>query len=349
MTVSLCVVAYNEEAFLNNLFKDIINQTYDHSKMEIVLVNSASTDNTRSVMERFAASKHDFKAITVLDNPRKKQASGWNVAISAAKGDVIIRIDAHSHIPPEFTRLNMKNIGEGEFVSGGVRPCIIENDTSWGKTLLDIENSLFGSSFNKCRRGGGKTYVKTMFHAAYRREVFENVGGFNENLLRTEDNEMHYRIRKAGYKLSFDSDIVSYQYARSNLKRMIKQKYGNGKWIGLTLGVAPGCISLFHFAPICFLLGMIATTALAALGIWQLAALMWSLYGLFALVSMALSIAQNGFLLPKLLMPLGFLILHLAYGIGTLVGLVQMPFKRKALAVCEDIDKVRKSVAENSI
>ena len=150
MTVSLCVVAYNEEAFLNNLFKDIINQTYDHSKMEIVLVNSASTDNTRSVMERFAASKHDFKAITVLDNPRKKQASGWNVAISAAKGDVIIRIDAHSHIPPEFTRLNMKNIGEGEFVSGGVRPCIIENDTSWGLSLLDLENSLFGSSFNKC-------------------------------------------------------------------------------------------------------------------------------------------------------------------------------------------------------
>lgn len=347
MTVSLCVVAYNEESFLHNLLNDISNQTYEHSKIEVVLVNSASTDNTRKIMEDFALSDHDFRSVIVVDNKRKKQASGWNIAISASSGDVIIRIDAHSHIPPSFTELNVKNLESGEYVSGGVRPCIIENDSNWGKTLLRVENSLFGSSFNKCRRGVGKTYVKTMFHAAYRREVFAKAGGFNENLLRTEDNEMHYRIRSAGYKLSFDSEIVSYQYARSTLERMVKQKYGNGKWIGLTLGVAPGCISPFHLVPFCFIIAILGTTTFLALGFWQLSALMWGMYAVFALVNTVLSIIQDGFLPQSLLMPFLFLILHLAYGIGTLVGVCQMPFKRNKLKYCEDIDIVRNAVLKS--
>ena len=105
--------------------------------------------------------------------------------------------------------------------------------------LLQVENSLFGSSINSSRRSEEKAYVKTMFHAAYRREVLDKVGLFNEQLLRTEDNEFHYRIREAGYKLCYDPSFGSYQYARSDFKRMVKQKYGNGYWIGLTLKVCP--------------------------------------------------------------------------------------------------------------
>lgn len=348
MKISLCIVAYNEESFLPNLFNDLKAQTYPHEKTEIILVNSASTDKTKEIMEQFAAEDHGFRSVLILDNPKKVQACGWNIAISAASGDVIFRIDGHTHIPSEFAQLNVDNIKSGEYVSGGIRSCLIENENAWTKTLLQVENSLFGSSVNKCRRGGEKTYVKTMFHAAYRREVFAKAGGFNENLLRTEDNEMHYRIREAGYKLSFDPAILSYQYARSNLRKMIRQKYGNGKWIGLTLGVCPGCISVFHLIPFCFLGGIVLTSVLAALGWWQLGALMWALYGLFALVNTVISIVQDGFLLPKLLMPFLFLILHVSYGVGTLVGLVKMPFSAKKLRNCKEIEDTGRRVMQNS-
>lgn len=329
-TVSLCVIALNEEKFLPNLLNDLLSQTYPHEKTQIVLVDSGSVDATKSIMESFAADHaEEYMGITVADNPQKIQASGWNVAISCATADVVIRIDAHTHIPAEFTAKNMALQRTGEYVTGGTRPCVIENKTAWGELLLETENSLFGSSINISRRGTQKQYVKTMFHAAYRREIFEKVGGFNESLLRTEDNEMHYRIRQAGYRFCFDPDIVSYQYARSNLKRMVKQKYGNGYWVGLTLGVCPGCISVFHLVPLAFVLAIIATSVLAILGYGFLSTLMWCSYAVFTLlgvVSAVINGKANGFIW---MMPVLLLILHVSYGLGSLVGLIQIPAWKK--------------------
>lgn len=344
-TVSLCVIALNEEQFLPNLLEDLLAQIYPHEKTEIVLVDSGSTDKTREIMEAFAANHaEEYMGITVADNPKRIQASGWNVAISHATADVVIRIDAHTHIPAEFAAKNMAAQQAGEYVTGGIRPCVIENKTAWGEVLLETENSLFGSSINISRRGTQKQYVKTMFHAAYRREVFEKAGSFNENLLRTEDNEMHYRIRQAGYKFCFDPEIVSYQYARSSLRRMIKQKYSNGYWIGLTLGVCPGCISVFHLVPLAFVLAIIVTTVLVMLGYGLLAALMWCAYGLFVLAGTVACIINGKANRFVPLMPLLFLVLHVSYGAGTLVGLVKMPFQRKKLGVCKEIEITRRAV-----
>lgn len=329
MTVSLCVIAYNEEKFLPNLLEDLAKQTYPHELIEIVLVDGNSSDQTKQVMMDFRDSEKSFKEIKILDNPKRIQAAGWNVAISHATEDVIIRIDAHTHIPAEFTEKNMRLQESGEYVTGGVRPCVIENPNAWKNTLLEVENSLFGSSIAGSRHSSEKKYVKSMFHAAYRREVFEKAGLFNESLLRTEDNEMHYRVRNAGYKLCFDPDIVSYQYARSSLKKMIKQKFGNGYWIGLTTGVCPGCISIYHFVPFAFILGILFTTILAFLGVWQIAAMMWSAYFLFTLVSMVVTVIQKKGNICTICMPILFLVLHVSYGIGTFVGLVKMPGWRK--------------------
>ena len=337
MTVSLCVVAYNEEAYLPRLLDDFRNQTYPHELTEIVLIDSSSTDKTRQIMQEFGRENTSFFNVQVLDNPQKVQAAGWNIAIEKAKGDVIIRIDAHTHIPPEFTLKNMELQEMGEYVTGGVRPCLIDNPTTWKETLLEVENSMFGSSVSKGRKNNKASYVKSMFHAAYRREVFEKAGGFNPNLLRTEDNEMHYRIRKAGYKLYCDPNIVSYQYARSDFKRMVKQKYGNGYWIGLTLGVCPWCISVFHLVPFAFVLGIALTTVLAFLGIWQLMALMWAAYGLFVLTGTVCAILNKKANRFTILMPFLFLIMHVSYGIGTLVGLLKMPFCRNKLSYKGDL------------
>lgn len=326
LTLSICVVAYNEEGFLPRLLENIRSQKYPHELTEVVLVDSMSTDSTRSVMEKFKLEAKDFFSVQVLSNPKKIQAAGWNVAISNAKGDVIARIDAHSMLPAEYSENVMKNIAGGENVVGGIRPCIIENETQWGNILLQTENSMFGSSINVSRRSKEKQYVKTMFHAAYRKEVFERAGLFNEKLLRTEDNEMHYRIRSNGYRLCYDPEIVSYQYARSSLKRMVKQKYGNGKWVGITLKVCPGCVSIYHFVPFVFVLAIIVTALAAVFGWWYFAAAMWGLYALFAVVNTVFSaISAKKFNVFYFLMPFLFLLLHVSYGAGTAVGLFQMP------------------------
>ena len=125
---------------------------------------------------------------------------------------------------------------------------------------------MFGSSAASYRRSEKKSYVKSVFHGAYKREVFDNVGGFDEQLGRTEDNEIHYRIRKAGYKICYSPDIISYQHTRSTLKGMLKQKYGNGYWVALTLKVCPGCLSFYHFVPLCFVIGIIGVSILKAIG-----------------------------------------------------------------------------------
>lgn len=324
MTVSLCVVAYNEEQYLPKLLQDLDAQTYPHGLTEIILIDGGSSDATKKIMKEYSEKNNSFYSIQVLDNPDRVQAAGWNVAIANYKSDVIIRIDAHTHIPAEFTAKNMVLQENGEYVTGGIRPCLISNPTPWKETLLEVENSMFGSGFSKVRKNTKATYVNSMFHAAYRREVFEKAGNFNVKLLRTEDNEMHYRIRKAGYRLYCDPDIVSYQYARSDLKKMISQKFGNGYWVGLTLGICPGCISLFHLVPLMFVLGIIFTTVLAMLSIWQPAVLMWGAYVMFVVIGMVSTIINekaNGW---TFMMPALFLIMHVSYGVGSLIGIFRL-------------------------
>ena len=332
MTASVCIVALNEERYLGRLLRDIESQTYPHELIEILLIDSLSTDGTKRIMQEFSETDKSFSSVKFFDNSDRIQAAGWNLAIANATGDVIIRLDAHTRISADFIEKNMAHQERGEYVTGGVRPCIMDEPTPWRKTLLEAENSLFGSSVSKGRRGKRSGYVKSMFNAAYRREVFERAGVFNTSLLRTEDNEMHYRIRKAGYKLYCDPEIVSRQYARGNLCDIIKQKYGNGYWIGVTLGICPGCVSLFHLVPLAFLLGIIGTSALAIFGLWHLSAIMWIAYGIFVLSGTIVTVISgkaNGF---TPLMPFLLSTMHLSYGIGTLFGILCIPFckiKRK--------------------
>lgn len=328
--LSIGIIAYNEELFLPNLLDDMKIQKYPHKLIEILLIDSCSSDKTKQLMIDFQnKNKDDFFSIQVLDNPKKNQAAGWNVAIKNFTGDVLARIDAHTKIPSEYSEIVMNTIQDGEMIVGGLRPCIIEKNTSWANVLLQVENSLFGSSINPSRRSLDKAYVETMFHAAYRREVFDKVGLFNESLLRTEDNEFHYRVRKTGFKLCYNPQIVSFQYARSDFAKMIKQKFGNGYWIGLTLKICPQCINLYHLIPFVFVISIILTTLLCFIGFFQLAVLMWGLYGLFSIINTVVSIVKNKFYLSSLLMPFLFLVLHIAYGIGTCKGIICLFRKQK--------------------
>lgn len=358
MFITICVIAYNEENTLKSVLQDIISQEYDHKDMEVLLVDSASTDGTRKIMHDFAKentadTQMGFRDVKVLQNPKRTLPCGWNVALKAFKGEAILKVDAHASIPSDFVRKNVEVLESGEDICGGQRPNIVDNPTPFRYTLLLAETSMFGSSIAPYRNNPGRSYVKSMFHAAYRRKVFDKTGGFNENLARTEDNEMHYRMRKAGFKLCFEPQIISYQHTRSSLPKMLKQKYANGYWIGLTSGVCPQCLSLYHFVPFVFVLaillslvccagfGIAAAQGIEFTGILRLfykavmslTALMWGLYWLLAVFMALVAVIGNPKLrnITCLLLPVLFFLLHVSYGIGTMAGLIKMPFWVKGI------------------
>lgn len=328
--ISVAVVAYNEESCIEGILSDLTAQEYPHGRIEVVLVDGASSDGTKRKMLDFAGrnerGENGFFRVIVLDNPKKILPAGCNVALRAYTGDVFVRVDAHARIPSDFVESIVLVQKEGIFACGGPRPTVVEDPTPWRYTLHVAEESAFGSSVADYRRAGERRAVSSVFHGAYRREVFDRVGLYNEELARTEDNDMSYRIRHAGYDIVFDPSIRSVQYMRSSLGRMLKQKYGNGYWIGRTFYVQPRCLQPYHLVPLAFVLGVLAVALLGCFVSWTPFAVCAVLY-LLLCVALAVRSAcvapaeeRNATMIA---LPLVFVLIHLSYGIGTAVGIVR--------------------------
>ena len=322
-TVTFGVIAFNEQAYISDLLNDLLAQTYPKELIEVILVDGNSTDDTKKIMLDFqSVYLSNYHSIKVLDNPKRIQPVGWNIVIAHSTADVILRIDAHAKLPNDFIKTNMKCINSGEFVCGGPRINIIDEDTPWKKMLLDSEQAMFGSGFASYRQDTQeKKYVSSVFHGAYRKEVFERAGLFNEKLVRTEDNEIHYRIRNAGYQICYSPEIKSYYQTRNSLEKLLKQKYQNGFWVGKTLFVSPKCLSVFHFVPFLFVIFSIMAVILAITGLWEMLAFLASLYFLFLSVTTVVCLVKNKNI-TDLLLPFVIFFIHISYGIGTMIGII---------------------------
>ena len=328
--VSVGIVALNEEPALPSLLEDVLEQDFPHERIELLLADSGSTDRTRSVMERFAAEHGDeFFDVKVLDNPGRIAAAGINVCLAVYSGDAFVRIDAHSTIPAGFISSCVSVLEEGECVVAGPRPTMAFPETNWTNTLLVAEESAFGSSVADYRFRAEKSYVDSAFHAMMRREVVETVGLYDERLPRTEDNDYFYRIRMAGYKIRFDGRIFSQQHARASLRRVAKQKYGNGYWVGRTLFIQPKCLKAYHFAPFVFVLGVLALVIAGFAASWIPFLACGAAY-LLICVALAVRAAVQS---PKrciafAALPVVFFTIHITYGAGTCVGIARGLFDR---------------------
>ena len=323
MTVTFGVIAYNEHRYLPDLLEDLLKQTYSRSLIEVILVDGNSTDDTLNIMKAFQQKYKDvFLDIKVLDNPKRNQPAGWNVVLKNSTSDILLRIDAHARLPENFVEKNVECINRGEYVCGGPRENIIDENSPWKQMLLAAEQSMFGSGIASYRQDTEKKkYVKSVFHGAYRKEVVDKVGFFNEKLKRTEDNEYHYRVRKNGYKICYDPEIKSYYQTRNSLKGMVKQKYLNGYWIGKTLLCCPKCISVFHLVPFAFVLSVFFTTILAVVGIWWPLIALWGAYGIVN-IGMTVGAFRQNFRFVYVAIPMVFLLLHVNYGVGTALGII---------------------------
>ena len=318
MKVSIIITARNEEKYLPMLFEDILTQTYPLQNIEVVLMDSNSTDNTRKLMEEFK-NNNESLSVQIVTNERQIQAAGFNEGVKHATGDVVLKIDAHSRIPQDFVQKNLNEIIAGAFVCGGNRPTVVDSDDDFSKTLHIVEESALGSSIANYRKSNVKRKVNSIFHGMYRKEVFEKVGLADERLLRTEDNEFHYRVRKAGYDIIFNPEIESYQYIRPTFTKMIQQKFANGYWIGLTSHICRDCLSLFHFGP-----GVFVATLLILMMFTPISFIpLLTVFGLYILAVLGLSIfeiSKQKYNHTLLLIPFIMIAVHFAYGIGTIKG-----------------------------
>ena len=320
MKISFIVVAYNAAGSLGALLEDLLAQTIPHEQIEALLVDSASTDATRAIMLDFAkAAPFEVK---VLDNPKRWLASGINVALGAATGDAIIRLDAHARIPRDFLQKNLQALTRGEDIVGG---CVLGGAPSgaWESVLRTVDTSRFCGGAAPFRNGGEARYVDTLAYALYRREVYDKVGLYDERLRRTEDNDMHYRMRRAGYRFYFSPDIVSCHAARATMRGQLRQKWGNGYWIGRTMRIQPRCFAPRHLIPALFVLALLFGLLLLPLSAWPLLLLLsaYLVCDLFFAVRGALS-QETGRLLALLTLPFLFPAVHVVYGVGTLAGLL---------------------------
>ncbi len=325
LIISVGIVAYNEEEKIGELLELLKAQCYPKDKTELLLINSMSTDKTLEIFEGFKKeNKLDYFDIKIIENIGKIQSAGWNEAIKNFSGDALIRLDAHAIIADNFISKNVETLCSGEMVCGGKRPNLPAGEKAEQLLVHMSDSSMFGGSFAKYHSSEEKAYVKTVFHGCYRREVLEKVGFFNESLGRTEDNDFHSRIRKAGYKICYNPEILSYQFSRSDAIASVRQKYGNGYWIGRTTAINPDCISLFHYVPFLFVIGIILASIFSIISPVPL----FLGLGAYSLVNLLLSIlafisAEKKHII-YILLPFMFWALHLSYGIGTLVGFISI-------------------------
>ncbi len=325
--VSFIVVALNAEDCLPCLLSDLLQQTYPSDLTEAILVDSASTDGTRAIMEDFRG-RAPFP-VTVLSNPRRWLASGCNLAIAAAHSDALVRLDAHARIPEDFLARSVSALSEGENIVGG-SVASAEPSGDYAVLLRALDTSRFCGGAAAFRNEGKPRYVDTLAYALIRRRVFDAVGLYDERLRRTEDNELHYRMRRAGFRFFYTPSIHSVHAARDTLSGHFRQKWGNGYWIGRTMHIQPRCFAPRHLVPMFFVLAIMLGLALLPVSRVPLGLLLSCYIVLDVAFTLEAAVqARKAGMLLFFLLPFLFPSMHLTYGIGTLAGLLT-PEKRHA-------------------
>lgn len=319
--VSALLVTRNEQTYIEQAMLSLINQTYPRDRYEIIVIDGGSSDQTLSIVERLLTEyRTESFEIKCFDNPKQILASGWNIGIKAAKGDFVIRIDAHAKAESDIIEKSvdtLMSIPDAVCVGGRLVTKSIEgNDEIVSKVL----SSPFGVGNSLFRVSSVPGYADTAVYGLYRKDIFEKVGYFNEHYARNQDIELHARIKKAGYKFYFNPGIVTTYYARNTVPRMMRQAFGNGKWNMVLLKNRSAALSIRHIIPFVFVVYLIVSTVMgfAHKFFWIQEIIILMVHLMLGLMQ---SFKKTRDIREILLMPWLFLLLHLSYGIGYLAGI----------------------------
>ena len=330
--VSIIIPCRNEEKFIGMCLDSLLVQDYPKEHLEIFVVNGMSEDRTRQIVGNYSK-KHSF--IKLIDNPQKNTPYALNIGIKNAKGEIIIRMDAHATYQNDYISKCVKYLYEYEADNiGGTMVTLPQNDTFIGKAVVVALSHRFGVGGSIFRTGTNEPqYVDTVFGGCYKREVFNKIGLFNENLQKGQDFEFNVRLKNTGGKILLVPDIVSYYYARSALnKSFCKFYFGEGFWAVYPVKfVGKSFLSLWRLVPFAFVATLIST------GIFSIFFSFFKWLFIFTACSYFLTNLYFSFRIAVnkknfryfFVLPLVFSIIHINYGIGSAVALLKLLFHKK--------------------
>jgi succinoglycan biosynthesis protein ExoA len=276
--VTVIMPVLNEARFIRHVLDAVLAQDYD--RIEVLVVDGGSTDSTRDQV-----SGMNDPRVRILDNPGRLQACALNTGIDAAQGHVIVRVDGHTIVAPDYVRqcVHYLNITGADNVGGPLRYFGL---TPWGRAIAAAYRSPFGvpSRFT-INRGAG--YVDTVYLGAWPRAVFERLGRFDERLKVNEDYEFNYRIRAAGGRIYLAPEICSDYYGRQTLGGLWRQffRYGEGKFAVLVK--YPGSARPRHLVAPAFVAALVGGAFLAPVfrAVRRLWGILLAIYGAAALIA----------------------------------------------------------------
>jgi len=307
--VSVIIPCRNEEKFISRCLDSIVTNDYPKEKLEVLIIDGMSDDKTREIIDGYIK---QYSYIKLLDNHKKFTPFALNIGVKESKGEIIIRMDAHSTYKKDYISTCIKYLNEYDADNiGGIWKIIPREKTLVAKSIAFASSSIFGAGDAYYRRGysGEPRWVDTVFGGCYKKEVFDKIGLFNENLLRSQDMEFNLRLRKAGGKILLVPDIVSYYYPKSNLKDFFLHNFEDGIWAICPLKFIRMPLKLRHYIPLIFVLTL-------PLNIWFYIPL--SLF-----FSLQIAFREKDFRL-FLVMPLAFGARHIGYGLGSIIGLIKL-------------------------
>jgi len=258
------VPCFNEQRTIRSLLDSIYHQTYPRQNIEVIIADGLSTDQTRQEIIGFKLANEDL-VVEVVDNPKRSIPSGLNQAIDTARGDYIVRLDAHS-VPAEDYVARSISALESELGDnvGGLWEIQPGSDTWQARSIARAAAHPLGVGDARYRVGGRAQEVDTVPFGAFRRSLIERIGNFDETLLTNEDYEFNTRIRKAGGKIWFDPGIKSQYIARRSIGDLARQYWRYGFWKVKMLRRFPESFRWRQLAG----LFVLSFPVLAVLGLW---------------------------------------------------------------------------------
>lgn len=319
--VSILLPIRDEADTIDRCLDAVLGQDYPHERMEVLVADGMSTDGTRRKLAELA---EGYAHLQVIDNPGRIVATGLNMLTARARGEILIRVDGHCVIAPDYVRNCVQRLAAGgvDVVGGPMRSI---GETFISDNISVATSSRFGVGYSAFRTETGVTKpVDTVPFPAITRAMIARVGLYDEELVRNQDDEHNYRIRKAGGVVLLANEVRSDYYSRSSLRGLWRQYSQYGYWKVRVMQKHPRQMRPRQFVPFIFVLSLILLTLGALFIPWGWIALVGfvSAYLLVNLAASILTAARRGWrYLP--LLPIAFGTLHLSYGLGFLVGLVR--------------------------
>ena len=329
--LSVIVPIYQEEKYISKCIDSMLSQDYPKDDLEIILVDGMSKDRTREIVATYTA-KYPF--IRMIDNPERIAPCAMNRGIKEAKGDVIMRLDAHVYYPKNYFSLLVEKLNElpGAENVGALCNTLPVNDSITAQSIAAVLSSSFGMGNSHFRVGADKEMeVDTVPFGCFHRSIFDKVGLYDEELVRNQDDELNARIIKAGGKIYLIPQLVCEYYARDTAKKVYKMFYQYGVFKPLVNKKLGSPATVRQFFPLFFVLGLLVGPVVCLF----LPVLWWAYFAvimLWFILATSFSLKDSKNLKRILAQNLIYFVVHFGYGWGYIVGIYKILFHRPFVA-----------------